>query len=236
MDIESSRELQILTEVSSGAYVTQRGLAKKLGVALGLANLLMRRLAKKGSIKIVNLHRNRVKYLITPGGISEKARLTFEYLEYSLHFYRQIRNFLDDTLTQRRPNGDDRLLLYGIGEIAEIAYLVVQQHGLRVAGIIDETPERPATFLSYPIQPFTALTPATWDWVIVTSLTDREAACRRCLDAGIPEDRVISIPDTPALFQRRRAAAKDDRALPVSMVSDTKRDMVALVPGTHTED
>jgi hypothetical protein len=55
MDVESYRKLQFLTEISSGDSVTQRRLAKKHGLALGLTNFLIHRLFKKGYVKIVNL-------------------------------------------------------------------------------------------------------------------------------------------------------------------------------------
>src|SRR3990167_2891120 len=98
MNADSYRELRVLTDVSSDGFVTQRGLAKKYGLALGLTNLLIRRLIRKGHIKIVNLQRNRLQYLVTPQGLTEKARLTYAYIEYSLYFYRQIREFLTRAL------------------------------------------------------------------------------------------------------------------------------------------
>lgn len=76
MNTDSYRELRVLTDVSSDGFVTQRRLAKRYGLALGLTNLLIRRLVRKGYIKIVNLQRNRIRYLITPTGLMEKARLT----------------------------------------------------------------------------------------------------------------------------------------------------------------
>ena len=93
-----------MTDISSGSSVTQRHLAKKHGLALGLTNLLLRRLVKKGYVKIVNLQRNRLGYLLTPTGLTEKVRLTYEYIEYSLYFYRQIRAFLTHALA----GGPDR--------------------------------------------------------------------------------------------------------------------------------
>ncbi len=53
MERQHERDLEILTAIDEGEPLTQRALAQRLGVALGLANLYLKRLAKKGSIKIV---------------------------------------------------------------------------------------------------------------------------------------------------------------------------------------
>src|SRR3989338_7499651 len=132
MDLADYRQFQLLTEIASGDAVTQRRLAQKHGLALGLINFLIRRLVKKGYVKIVNLERKRLRYLITPNGLAEKARLTYQYLEYSLALYRHMRTLLTRTLTELLEAGGTRTILYGTGELAEITFLAMQQRGLAV--------------------------------------------------------------------------------------------------------
>ncbi|HEY4719752.1 MAG TPA: winged helix-turn-helix transcriptional regulator, partial [Candidatus Methylomirabilis sp.] len=79
MDSQEKRELEMLTEIAEDQGVTQRALAKKLGIALGLTNLYIKRLARKGYIKIVNVKRSRLKYLLTPRGFTEKAQLAYQF-------------------------------------------------------------------------------------------------------------------------------------------------------------
>ena len=67
---------RILTQIEAEDKISQRSLAKELGIALGLTNLLIRRIVKKGWVKVINVRPNRVRYLITPTGIAEKARIT----------------------------------------------------------------------------------------------------------------------------------------------------------------
>ena len=50
MERQHERDLEILTAIDEGEPLTQRALAQRLGVALGLANLYLKRLAVKGSI------------------------------------------------------------------------------------------------------------------------------------------------------------------------------------------
>ena len=87
MDVEEHRDLRLLEAVHQNSRVTQRGLAGKLGIALGLANIYLKRMVHKGFIKVVNVQPNRISYLVTPRGIAEKARLTYEFMDYSLHLY-----------------------------------------------------------------------------------------------------------------------------------------------------
>lgn len=73
--------LRLLTRVADGHRLTQRSLAKELGIALGLTNLLIHRLAKKGWVEVVNIRGNQVRHLITPEGMAEKTRITLQYLD-----------------------------------------------------------------------------------------------------------------------------------------------------------
>src|SRR5215472_5447302 len=105
MDIEAQRDLELLEAVEQNSRVTQRGLATKLGIALGLTNIYLKRLARKGYIKVVNMQSNRLTYLITPRGIAEKARLTYEFIDYSLHLYGEVRQHLREMLRDCAASG-----------------------------------------------------------------------------------------------------------------------------------
>lgn len=195
MKSNSYRELQVLEEISAKSDVTQRGLAKELGVALGLTNLLLYRLAKKGYIKVINLQRNRLSYLITPQGLAEKSRLTCEYLEYSLQFYRQIRRFLIESLTPLTRAGFRDILLYGTGEVAEIAYLTMQEMNLNLVGVLDGETDR-KKFLGSPVISFADLPFITFDRIVITSFESRAHVHAKLLRLGIPGEKMIVIPNT----------------------------------------
>src|SRR4051812_48382669 len=136
MDIEAHRDLKLLEEVALNSRITQRSLATKLGIALGLTNIYLRRLVRKGYIKCVNVQSNRISYLITPRGIAEKARLTYEFMDYSLHLYREVRQHLRAVL-QECAAADRRVAIYGRGEAAELAYLSLKECGLEPVAIFD---------------------------------------------------------------------------------------------------
>src|SRR5215470_2770007 len=103
MERQGERDLEILTAIEEGEPVTQRALAQRLGVALGLTNLYLKRLVRKGCIKIVEFPRKpaarkRLRYLLTPRGVAEKTRLGYEHMAYSLNLYRRARRTLRQSL------------------------------------------------------------------------------------------------------------------------------------------
>jgi DNA-binding MarR family transcriptional regulator len=192
---------EILAEIERGKAVTQRSLSKRLGIALGLTNLLIRRLVTKGFVKVVNVRPNRVTYLITPAGIAEKARATRDYLEQTLTLYTETRQHIHaGLLAAAKPNGSNgngtgrlRVVFYGAGEIAEIAYVCLQDTDLELVGVVDD--RRTGSFFGTPICSPAALTPSIldgrpFDLVVVTMFSRDEEIQRRLESAGLDDERV----------------------------------------------
>ena len=79
--------------------LTQRELAKKLGISLGGVNYCLKALIKIGHIKAGNFNKNPNKsvylYLLTPQGIAEKAKLTADFLNRKMVEYRNLKKEID---------------------------------------------------------------------------------------------------------------------------------------------
>ena len=73
-DIEASRELTVLSEVQSTPDTSPRRLAKRLGISLGVTNLLLRNMARKGYVRITRAGWRRWLYALTPAGFSHKLQ------------------------------------------------------------------------------------------------------------------------------------------------------------------
>ncbi|HET8761344.1 MAG TPA: winged helix-turn-helix transcriptional regulator [Nitrospiria bacterium] len=127
---------RILDEVSKDGEVTQRGLSRRLGVALGLTNLYLKRLGQKGLIKVVNLKANRLRYELTPSGIAQKTTMAFQYVQDSYVFYREARKSLTKTFDGIKSDGARSVVLYGTGDLAEIALLSLQEAQLDVVEVV----------------------------------------------------------------------------------------------------
>jgi len=191
MNLQGQRDLLLLTELERDGAVTQRSLATKLGVALGLTNLYLKRLAKKGCIKITTIPPHRVRYLVTPQGFAEKSRLTYLYMQYSLTHYRDMRARLRDTLAQAAKNGVKRVVIYGTGELAEMAYLSLCETKLILVGFIDDG--RRDAFLSYPVEPPDALADWEFDAVLLAEL-EQASGQRELLERQrVPNGKIVAL-------------------------------------------
>jgi DNA-binding MarR family transcriptional regulator len=129
--------LGLLSAVERDSTVTQRHLARELGIALGLANAYLRRCAKKGLIKMRQAPLNRYAYYLTPRGFAEKGRLTAEYLTLSLDFFRRARRDCAALLAACDAQGWRRVALAGAGELAEIAVLGATETKIEILAVID---------------------------------------------------------------------------------------------------
>jgi len=190
MDIEDHRDLRLLEAVEKDSRVTQRGLASKLGIALGLTNIYLRRLVRKGFIKCVNIRSNRISYLITPRGIAEKARLTYEFMDYSLHLYGEVRQHLRGVL-QECAASHRRVAIFGRGEAAELAYLSLKEFGLEPVAIFDIDGGR--QFLGIPIRPVRDHEQVAYDLMIVATLERSGQQVSALERQGIPPEKLFPL-------------------------------------------
>lgn len=196
MERHSQRDLEILTAIAEGRPLTQRDLARRLGVALGLTNLYLKRLAKKGYIKIVEFPRKpsarkRLRYLLTPKGIAEKTQLTYEHVIYSLNLYRRARQTLRESLSLLLENGIKRVALYGTGEAAELAYLTLKEFGLDPVGVFSR--EAGGVFLGFPVRPLTELVDEEFDGIILASFDPPEQHVAELTGLGLPRQKVLTL-------------------------------------------
>jgi DNA-binding MarR family transcriptional regulator len=134
---EDRLTLELLDAIEQRSDVSQRHLARQMGVALGLANSYLRRCAKKGLVKIREAPANRYLYYLTPKGFAEKARLTARFLSTSLTFYRQAGDSCNQLYSLCDANGWTRLVLCGLSDLAEIAYVRALESPIKIVAVFD---------------------------------------------------------------------------------------------------
>ena len=192
---------KLLSAIATGEHVSQRSLAKSLGIALGLTNLILRRVVRKGWVRMIHIRPNRVRYLLTPTGIAEKARMSRDSLKYSIRLYTEARARIRDQITElaqhsaRAASAEDngRVAFLGAGELAEIGYVCLQETDLHLVGVIGDT--RRARFFDVPVYPLSALRgqqlgDERFDWLLVMSLEDHEQTAAELESAQVPLERV----------------------------------------------
>jgi hypothetical protein len=180
--------------------VSQRSLARELGIALGLSNLLIRRMIRKGWIRLVRIHPNRVRYLITPAGIAEKARMSQAYFAGSLKFYIETRDRIRENFAVLSAEcaaaceHEKRIVFFGAGEVAEIGYVCLQDSDLSLVAVVDEGRMKP--FFGLPVRSPNRLNGMTingnpYDRVVVMSLDDTDGIRSKLQSLGVPPNRVF---------------------------------------------
>ena len=199
MASRTSYNRMILRAIASGDRVTQRGLASELGVALGLANLLIRRLAAKGFVRVAGAGTRHVRYLMTACGWEELAKETRDSLENTVHLYTETREQIRSSLARIAghcpPAADGRkpVVFYGAGDVAEIAYVSLQQTDLTLIGVVDD--KKTGQFFGLPISNPASLSAGRigvepFGHVVVTSVRHTEKIRGRLEALGVPADRV----------------------------------------------
>jgi DNA-binding MarR family transcriptional regulator len=189
MDRGELNELRLMGEIERNGEMSQRELARRMNLSLGLINTFLKRLVSKGYFKVTTMPRNRVKYFLTPSGIARKSRLTVEYLRYSVNFYREIKSLLIGTYARLQEKGVRTVLFFGSGEVAELAYLYLKTTNLVLAGIVDDN-RKGRSFFEFDIKGTDVFSDLKWDALIVTragadSDIDFLTAC------GVPRDRIV---------------------------------------------
>jgi len=189
MDNQDLRTLKLLEEIEKDKDPSQRYLAGKLNISLGLVNSFIKRLAQKGLFKIKNIPKNRVKYILTPKGAAEKTRLTYKYIQYSFQFYRSAREKLRILFYGLTKNGNKKIVFYGTGELAEIAYLSLQEVPIELVAVIDDN-KTGEIFMDFVISGSDYLSTIYFDKIIITSIDDTEIILESILKKGILRSKV----------------------------------------------
>jgi DNA-binding MarR family transcriptional regulator len=190
MNVESQRDLQLLEALEEESSITQRTLSTRLGIAVGLTNLYLKRLIRKGYVKCVTVAPNRLIYMVTPRGVARKARLTYEFMKYSLDFYRDVRRHLRRNLAMV-VTPKTRVAIYGTGDAAELVYLLLKEMGLELVAVFDG--DTAQLFLGMPVQPISTHGDVAYD-VLVVAVLERPAATRKRLAAaGVPPEKILTL-------------------------------------------
>jgi DNA-binding MarR family transcriptional regulator len=129
---EVERELRILEALERNPETTQANLAAQLGVAVGSVNWHLKRLIRKGYVKVTKMERRRLKYFVTPQGLAVKAHLTSQYMEASLRIYRELRQAAKETLAQVRSAGYGAITTNDKNEAMDIFRLTCLDEGIKI--------------------------------------------------------------------------------------------------------
>ncbi len=134
-------KLNILREVASNPRITQAALAKRCSLSVAMVNNYMKELCGSG---LLEYHRRTIKsvtYHLTPAGTQRlealQARLIHEMVGMFVAAKKQIR----DHITSRTRSNLKRVVLFGTGNLAQLAFHALELAGVQILGICDDNPE-----------------------------------------------------------------------------------------------
>lgn len=121
--IIGERELKIIEEISQDKNLTQRKISHKLGLSLGMTNIILKRLASKGYIKVKGLNRRKVQYILTPKGFAEKTKKSYRYFLKTIHSLQEMKKKIQRLVLVEYEQGKTHFVILGEGELADIVEL-----------------------------------------------------------------------------------------------------------------
>lgn len=186
---DDQRALLLMHELEDGTPISQREIAGRLGIALGLVNSYLKTLSHKGFIQIKAYPRNRFAYLLTPEGFAEKSRLAYQHVT---HFHRLFRTARQDSFTlfsRLREQGVSELAFCGVDEFTEIAYLSLCDVGLTLAAVYDNS-QSGMIFFGQTVQGLGNGAALSRIPMVITSLRYADSYRQELLNAGVEVHRI----------------------------------------------
>jgi len=172
---EPLRDLQFLKELEQNPNVSQRELSHKLDIALGVTNACLKKMIRRGWIKIKKIPPRRIGYYLTPHGFAEKSKLTYRFLSNTIHQYTATKKDITEKLLSLEGAGIKRIAFFGASDEMEIAYVTLAGVKLELVGIVDDDPAKQnRQFFDFVIGSPEMLLHWNPDAVLITSVEARD--------------------------------------------------------------
>jgi DNA-binding MarR family transcriptional regulator len=169
------RDLRLLEELEKNPIISQRELSHKFGIALGVTNACLRRMARKGLIQIRGFNHRKIGYYLTPKGFAEKAKLTLHLITYIVQHYSELKKIISQRLLEMQRNGLQRVVFYGVSDEMEVAYVTLQGVNLKLVGIVEDDERiKPRIIFGYELEPVSRVQELKPDCILITSLSENE--------------------------------------------------------------
>jgi DNA-binding MarR family transcriptional regulator len=136
--LDTYRSFLLISELAKEESLSQRELAQRLGIALGLVNSYLKNLVAKGYVRVKNFPKNRYGYLLTPQGVSEKSRLAYQHLRYFTNLYTTTRQDYLALFRALSVAKVRKIAFCGVDEVTEIAYLSLLESDLSLVTVMDD--------------------------------------------------------------------------------------------------
>jgi EPS-associated MarR family transcriptional regulator len=93
--VQDETTYKLLKLIGEELHLSQRAIAKHMGISLGKVNYCLQSLVDKGHVKARNFYSNKNKsaymYFLTPAGIEEKVKVTYRFLKFKIQEFEEIK-------------------------------------------------------------------------------------------------------------------------------------------------
>jgi hypothetical protein len=135
--------------------------------------------------------------------MARKARLTYEFMKYSLDFYRDARQHLRRSLIDAVAE-HKRVAIFGTSDAAELVFLLVRDMGLELVAVFAD---REGQFLGLPVRAIEDHATMPYDVLIVAALERPAGTVKRLGLLGVPPEKIVMLrPDWTATTARQKPA------------------------------
>ena len=172
---ESIRDLQLLEEIERNPKISQRELSHKFGIALGVTNACIKRMARRGLIRLKGFPPRRIAYYLTPKGFSEKTKLTLTFFSYNIRHYAEMKKRISKKLLELQNSGVKKVVFYGVSDEMEVAYITLQGLDMKLVGILDEEKNLGKYVFGYEVIGLREVKDLNPDAILITSMRDQNS-------------------------------------------------------------
>jgi DNA-binding MarR family transcriptional regulator len=142
--------LQIAQLLSEERGLSQRDIFLRLDMAQGLVNRYLKLLAKRGWIKLTTAPAKRMRYWMTPKGMSEKTRLALQFVTSNYRLFREAHQRASNILCELSQKGVRRIAFFGSGPLAEVAAMSLAENGQILVAVIMPGSNPATSYLGVP--------------------------------------------------------------------------------------
>ncbi len=125
------REFELINIIGGELGSNQRDLSRQMNLSLGMTNMLIRRLITKGYIRIQQLNKKKVEYLLTPKGFSEKMRKSVRYTMKTIDSIGLIRQSISRLLQELYGQGVRKLYVLGSSDLTALIEMTIQEDAFK---------------------------------------------------------------------------------------------------------
>ena len=123
----NEREFELINIIGAKISTSQRELSRHMDLSLGMTNMLVRRLIAKGYIRIKQLNRRKVEYILTSKGFAEKMQKSVRYTLKTINSIGLIKSKLKKIFLKYYKQGERTFYILGRSDLSSLIDMVLKE-------------------------------------------------------------------------------------------------------------